>query len=717
MKYRPFEELYEKVLIQEMNQEVIDYIASQRTEELPWDNLFGDKKRMIIPLEKESRFSSILSELRNLPYFHEFDPDNERIIFKKPRDPKYGKGNFSLQGKSIGSAINDLPLSDGNKKHALNVFATYKAEFLKELKDPSRDSEYSIVFSRSPNDIIRMSDWKKLESCLSKKGCNFHRVAHEAIKGGGVAYVVKNKYLDDFKDDPDFLNGEDTFSDDQRDIEAVQEPESRIKVRRFVSDKGMDFAVPENALFGNQRLPTFYQSVVNYLKPRQATAEEVKKAFKDDEITLKGSSYGMKDLEYMIGEYFNEDSQQFINYDPEDYADKYEHERIKSLVAPDGPDFEDELQRIDNQYPLEHAYSGWDLNFDDGDYYTFYGGINIELEDLELSEDVDEDLDSDYTILRRIRQGDNFAMFIQELSEKNFNDLEMTSYSYDSQSGMMHIGLTPNDSISSDSNDYENFRYHLKRTDDEYEDYQEEITQMLLRYDLIESAENRPGEYQRLRAEQVEENEWDNFGYEATLRNLKLINYRGDVLIHNSQSSKDYESMSPEEFQQRAYFERDFDRFCRTWKQSIEETVKDYILNLMDHNFRPPSMKSSMEQGELGLVYEQMRMHPSQRLVDFDLKVLLNKVDDETIKYSNFSLTTNTAKDVAFELADWLDEMWKHVEGMLTLVAWECVKQTVDTSPRIQNTDNQYFGFIPQNIVQLQRLYGKYIDMSNIGKI
>lgn len=715
MKYRPFEDLYKKVLVQEMNQEVIDYITSHRKEPLPWDNLFGDKKRMVIPLEKETRFSDIVDNIRNIPNFHSFDPETEQVVFKKPRDPKYGKGDFYLQGKSIGSVINDLPVSDARKKNLLSVFSTYKAEFLKELANPSRSDEYSIVFSRSPNDVIRVSDWPALKSCLSKKGCNFHRVAHEAINGGGVAYVVKNEYLDGFKDDPDFLNGEDTFSDKQRDLEAVQEPESRIRIRRFVNDKGMDFAVPENALFGNQRLPTFWQSMVNYLKPLQPSAEEVKNAFKTSDILLKGSSYGMQDLEDMLSQYFGEPSGAFINYDSEDQFTKSDHERIKSIAKNDTPDFEDELADTDARYPLEHANAGWDIDADgEGDeYYHYHGGISFDFEDLVLSEDVDEDLSDSYDIRRRARVGDNFGSFIQELGEHNFSNLEMTGYYYNSNRNEMYIGLTPEDSISSTPDDYDNFRYNLKREDDTYEDTLEEITQMLLRYDLIESAENRPGEYQRLRADMNEEIDWENFRHEASLKNLKLIKYAASPLI-----VKNRVGQFSDDYLQNAHFETEFTRFCRMWKDGIEASLEQSIFNLMDHNFRPPSMKSSVEQGELPLVYEQMRMHPSQNLVDFEIKILFfADRDKDVIDYGNFSLTTNTAKDVAFELADYLDDMWPHIERMMSLIAWECVKQTVDTSSNIENDDNQYVGYMPRNLVQLQRMYGRYVDLDPIGKI
>lgn len=720
MRYRPFEDLYNEVLINEINQEVLDYIYTHRKSikpRLPFDRIFGGKLRFVIPLQQENEFTPVLEKIRQLPYFYKFDETNGKAVFKKPRDNRDGRGDWTMKPITIGQALNELDIPEDERRHYNKLYAKYKDGIIEQITNPN--SEYSIVMSRSPNDIIRMSDWPELKSCLSKTGCNFHRVTHEAIDGGGVAYLVKTKDIEDYKDDPDFLQGDDTFSDRQRDVdEILEKPLARLRLRRFVNDKGLDFAIPEYSVFGNRSIPNFYESVVNYLKPQQETKEQIIKAFEEGDIRLKGSSYGMAALETLLGKYFNTgDVHEFIPYSKEDRDKEREHDVIKTIAKPDPDDLEEELSAIDERMPLTHTYSSYDIQgFDLDDQippeYTFSGGVTIEFEDdLTLSEEIDEDLSDYWEIQKRIKEGDNFGLFIQELSEKQFGYYSMRGYYYNEEYDRMHIDLTPDDAYSSDSETYEEFRTELSSIDDNYEDLYDEIVAMLLRYGLIESADSEG--YNRLKAEQTNENDWNNFRHDADLKRLHLMKYGPIKLITSSINYGKLRVMLDY-----PYFQTEFNRFCNAWRGSIADAVKESMLNYMDRHFNPPSANSETPiiQESLRLIYEQMKSHPSEKYLTFDFNIAFF-TEYNTINFSNFSLITSTSKDVAFELADFWDAHWIAFLNIATLIAWDCVKQTVSISDKIENEYNQFLGFMPDDLVQLQREYGQYVDTSPIGKI
>jgi len=139
---------------------------------------------------------------------------------------------------------------------------------------------YSIVITRSPIDVARMSDFPNITSCHSQKGSYFICALEEAKRGGAVAYVVKNedvKKLEEqgrLQDSEIFFDEEHlkqissnqrsndpnapmSFDDDEEEqtqtsIDKIV-PVSRIRIRRVVDlEKQMEYMVPEESEYGTQ---------------------------------------------------------------------------------------------------------------------------------------------------------------------------------------------------------------------------------------------------------------------------------------------------------------------------------------------------------------------------------------------------------------------------------------------------------------------------------
>jgi hypothetical protein len=148
--------------------------------------------------------------------------------------------------------------------------------------DPEALSGFSIILSRHPTDVLRMSDFDNIESChtlASRSGETgaFVKCAYaEAIDGGAIAYVVPTQEIEDFEaeegqsvEDTD----EEILSDSARSIGDI-EPISRVRVRvgKWASEDpdwlDRDIGVPDTRIYG---APTsnFYETLKAWLVDNQ----------------------------------------------------------------------------------------------------------------------------------------------------------------------------------------------------------------------------------------------------------------------------------------------------------------------------------------------------------------------------------------------------------------------------------------------------------------
>jgi len=112
------------------------------------------------------------------------------------------------------------------------------------------NSKYSIILSRVPVDVLRMSDHDGISSCHSQPknyGSNgyFYCAIAEAQNQGAIAYVVNTEDLENID-----LKSKEIFVDRERSIGGIR-PLSRIRLRTL-KDTSTDktIAVPEQKIYG-----------------------------------------------------------------------------------------------------------------------------------------------------------------------------------------------------------------------------------------------------------------------------------------------------------------------------------------------------------------------------------------------------------------------------------------------------------------------------------
>lgn len=111
-------------------------------------------------------------------------------------------------------------------------------------------TRYSIILSRVPVDVLRMSDHDGIESCHSQPsnygtGGYFYCAIAEAQNEGAIAYVVNTEDLKNID-----LNSPEIFSDRERGIKGIR-PIARLRLRTLKDTaKDQTIAVPERRTYG-----------------------------------------------------------------------------------------------------------------------------------------------------------------------------------------------------------------------------------------------------------------------------------------------------------------------------------------------------------------------------------------------------------------------------------------------------------------------------------
>ena len=188
------------------------------------------------------------------------------------------------------------------KIQGLKQYWQKNADYIKKNPTGELSSDtYSIIITRNPIDVLRMSDFRNITSCHSptSRGSNsesyFKCAVAEAHGEGAVAYVVRNGDLEElFDEDPKNINldafeQEEIFHDDFRFIAEsdLLNPVSRVRLRLiryyedntplgkrmpagfFATDTGVDIAVPEERVYG-KRIPGLREAIMNWAKANQS---------------------------------------------------------------------------------------------------------------------------------------------------------------------------------------------------------------------------------------------------------------------------------------------------------------------------------------------------------------------------------------------------------------------------------------------------------------
>tara|TARA_R110000824_G_scaffold3750_7_gene17882 strand:- start:410 stop:3013 length:2604 start_codon:yes stop_codon:yes gene_type:complete len=144
----------------------------------------------------------------------------------------------------------------------------------------------SIIYSRHPIDVLRMSDFDNIESCHSPAsrggGASYWKCAiAEAHAHGFIAYVVRNTDLDELmpSDETDHQNlldffeknDEELFLDSERSTGQL-DPLSRVRIKKYTNPPlDIALAVPEERVYGT-KFPNFLPTVIQWAKEKQPEA-------------------------------------------------------------------------------------------------------------------------------------------------------------------------------------------------------------------------------------------------------------------------------------------------------------------------------------------------------------------------------------------------------------------------------------------------------------
>tara|TARA_R110000822_G_scaffold98348_7_gene222500 strand:- start:308 stop:2701 length:2394 start_codon:yes stop_codon:yes gene_type:complete len=315
------------------------------------------------------------------------------------------KQYYRLSDQINGYVGNDITLarkftwSDGFAD-SMAQYWQQKADYIKKNLSSLDENRYSILITRHPVDILRMSDFDDINSCHSppsrpqSEGSYYKCAVAEAHGHGAVAYVVNNSDLEEefgtrniraIQESSAFQQVQDLFYDDARDEGGEIEPVSRLRlrqVRHFETatpkrhDEGSQIAVPERRIYG-VKVPGFRDKVLEWARANQE--EVLLKAPKstNDEVDLGkfikyGGSYEDNLLPDLIrdiydDERFREFAKIFTGRIQKDHSTQQELER--TLVLTNLDRVGREAAEIMGNYNLDNFEIELDYDEEEGNAY------------------------------------------------------------------------------------------------------------------------------------------------------------------------------------------------------------------------------------------------------------------------------------------------------------------------------------------------------------
>jgi hypothetical protein len=262
--------------------------------DLLFNNVFGDKLRLTIPLDSNTELHKLVGLLQNLGYSVDYeDLINKKIVYKNIKTKEGEKKRPEKVGKALQTAISFKSDSSSEAESLLDWWQKNSAS----LKNSQTGA--SIIISRSPIDLVRMSDHDNITSCHNPKRSHFKCAKQEARTGGAIAYVVKNSDLVGLD-----IQKKEIFQDKERKIKGIV-PLERLRLRRFRSRWGdIDLLLPELSTYGTNHIG-FYDAVKNWAKSAQADIiKDINPEEDYEDFNLKGGTYQDTNADEIWGDFF-----------------------------------------------------------------------------------------------------------------------------------------------------------------------------------------------------------------------------------------------------------------------------------------------------------------------------------------------------------------------------------------------------------------------------
>jgi hypothetical protein len=223
--------------------------------------------------------SRILIPLNDYPFLSQAQQHIPNLSLQDLLNGYYQKGNQKIRiGKLLPKSLQDQWSTEKDK-----------------LKN---HDNYSIIISKEPLDLLRMSDHitpdgKQIQSCHSPNREFFNCAIKEAQTGGAIAYAVKTKDLQNVN-----LQAPEIFQDRDRNQQGIT-PYERLRLRRFTYNN-QELLIPELRSYpasdyqGKHSIPGFKDAVNHWAKTTQhELIQEIMKNPQEyfQKFQLRGGSY------------------------------------------------------------------------------------------------------------------------------------------------------------------------------------------------------------------------------------------------------------------------------------------------------------------------------------------------------------------------------------------------------------------------------------------
>ena len=355
-----------------------DILLNLNPKDLSFNNIFGDKMRIAIPLDEKGIKSPVEKFLNERGYEVDMktgiatgyamtsdDRTNTRKISLRQQEDYVtpeGKINVAMLnqlgftpkgiekiqrnlrkiqmkvGKLLRKGVNFL--EKGNTKKYRQFFDERFEEDPVQLKlmvpqlekvlsdwekRGATKSGHTVIITRHPIDVFRMSDFDRIQSCHSPPsrggdGSFYKCAVAEAHGHGPVAYLVRNEDLDEVLEEKEMDKGdyqglldhfeefeEEFFYDDTR-SEGDITPTNRLRIRKYSSPKfDMTIAAPAKRVYGDNK-GLNDAMVATVVKWAQRSQEDAIKKMKDDEDMLSDGKFNMDNWIRHGGTYHQDNS-------------------------------------------------------------------------------------------------------------------------------------------------------------------------------------------------------------------------------------------------------------------------------------------------------------------------------------------------------------------------------------------------------------------------
>jgi hypothetical protein len=672
------QELYESVLITEMNQKVVDYL-NQNTDKLPFDHIFGDKMRVAFPIGTDITAQSIIDDLKRIQHFDKVDLKSGEVVRKIKLDPKYGQGDYKEQRINMGKVISALKIAEDKKKKYLDWFARYKDNLEAAFEKP----EYIIILSRAPIDVVRMSDHRNISSCHSQGGSYFHCAIQEAITGGAVAYVVKSEDFDELTEE-EFQNDE-IFVDTDRGIRGAYglRPISRLRVRRLIDDDENEVAIPDTKIYGNQSIPNFYNSLRSYLQSKQSVTST---DFSNKNVyTKRGGTYYDDTIGDLIADYFSDDKNRYHSSDfkriKHDHDDEYGEQRHSTIGL------EDELKNIQERYNPQMTYTQADYYlYDDEAMFQPSGYSKIDISRFNLPDDVDLMVEDDYGI-RDVKNGNKddvyeYSTLVEYLENKNDNRIyriEMTNKEIEISFG--------EEEFFRDPDKFDTYCYYLKRFDDQIDDMlddEDELLETFIDAGFIKIVEGEDKDFTMIE---------------------DYINMEEEPFDHLTISGGNIKKSFNVKFPNRLIIMEDIHNALKEAMRGMAHDLpklqmQHIIKNLAMENFKPKSDENDIAQLQFDKFFESYTNPLDGINYVLSLGIHFNYGD---LEITNMTLNFPKMDNKNYQFVEFVDDMYSHIINAYRL----SVLYALNT---IGTHKNEFYELSEKyNYPQLYKLYYKYL--------